>query len=142
MPLQMQGMDRKYDGHAWCKVITINIRIYLVLVLGKLIARVTCDVYKTIVKTLCALVLTMKYSSAMSAHIFQSCVRWHCLHSLPPLHANFIIFFLCVWRIVSDKFIMLCIDYHQYLEWRFISGSTSILWQMASERSLWTRLKG
>jgi hypothetical protein len=23
--LQMQGMDRKYNGHAWCKVITINI---------------------------------------------------------------------------------------------------------------------
>ncbi len=25
-PLQMQGMDRKYDGHAWCKVITTNIK--------------------------------------------------------------------------------------------------------------------
>jgi hypothetical protein len=25
-PLQMQGMDRKYNGHAWCKVITINIK--------------------------------------------------------------------------------------------------------------------
>jgi hypothetical protein len=24
--LQMQGMDRKYNGHAWCKVITINIK--------------------------------------------------------------------------------------------------------------------
>jgi hypothetical protein len=23
-PLQMQGMDRKYDGHKWCKVITTN----------------------------------------------------------------------------------------------------------------------
>ncbi len=23
---QMQGMDKKYDGHAWCKVITINIK--------------------------------------------------------------------------------------------------------------------
>ncbi len=26
MPSQMQGMDRKYDGHAWCKVITTNIK--------------------------------------------------------------------------------------------------------------------
>ncbi len=25
-PLQMQGMDRKYDGHAWSKVITTNIK--------------------------------------------------------------------------------------------------------------------
>ncbi len=25
-PLQMQGMDRKYDGHPWCKVITTNIK--------------------------------------------------------------------------------------------------------------------
>jgi hypothetical protein len=25
-PLQMQNMDRKYDGHAWCKMITINIK--------------------------------------------------------------------------------------------------------------------
>ncbi len=25
MPSQMQGMDRKYDDHVWCKVITINI---------------------------------------------------------------------------------------------------------------------
>ncbi len=25
-PLQMQGMDRKYDGHVWCKVITTNIK--------------------------------------------------------------------------------------------------------------------
>ncbi len=24
--LQMQGMDKKYDGHAWCMVITINIK--------------------------------------------------------------------------------------------------------------------
>jgi hypothetical protein len=22
----MQGIDRKYDGHAWCKVITTNIK--------------------------------------------------------------------------------------------------------------------
>jgi hypothetical protein len=26
MPLQMQGMDRKYDGHVWNKVITTNIK--------------------------------------------------------------------------------------------------------------------
>jgi hypothetical protein len=26
MPLQMQGMDRKYDGHVWCKVITTKIK--------------------------------------------------------------------------------------------------------------------
>ncbi len=25
-PSQMQGMDRKYDGHPWCKVITTNIK--------------------------------------------------------------------------------------------------------------------
>ncbi len=25
-PLQIQGMDRKYDGHAWCKVITTHIK--------------------------------------------------------------------------------------------------------------------
>jgi hypothetical protein len=25
-PLQMQGMDRKYDDHVWCKVITTNIK--------------------------------------------------------------------------------------------------------------------
>jgi hypothetical protein len=25
-PSQMQRMDRKYDGHAWCKVITTNIK--------------------------------------------------------------------------------------------------------------------
>jgi hypothetical protein len=25
-PLQMQGMDKKYDGHPWCKVITTNIK--------------------------------------------------------------------------------------------------------------------
>jgi hypothetical protein len=25
-PSQMQGMDRKYDGHVWCKVITTNIK--------------------------------------------------------------------------------------------------------------------
>jgi hypothetical protein len=25
-PSQMQGMDRKYNGHAWCKVITTNIK--------------------------------------------------------------------------------------------------------------------
>jgi hypothetical protein len=23
---QMQGMDRKYDGHVWCKVVTTNIK--------------------------------------------------------------------------------------------------------------------
>jgi hypothetical protein len=96
MPLQMQGMDRKYDGHAWCKMITTNIKIVLGLVLGKLIARVNCDVCKTTMKTLCALAFAMKSSSAMSAHLFQSCVRWHCLHLLSPLHANFLIF-LCVW---------------------------------------------
>jgi hypothetical protein len=27
MPLQMQGMDRKYNGHTWCKVKTTNIII-------------------------------------------------------------------------------------------------------------------
>jgi len=26
MPSQMQGMDRKYDGHVWCRVITTNIK--------------------------------------------------------------------------------------------------------------------
>jgi hypothetical protein len=23
---QMQGMDKKYDGHAWCKLVTMNIK--------------------------------------------------------------------------------------------------------------------
>jgi hypothetical protein len=32
------------------------------------------------------------------------------------LHANFVIPFLFVWRIILDEFIMLCIDYHQFLE--------------------------
>jgi hypothetical protein len=31
-------------------------------------------------------------------------------------HANFVIPFLFVWRIILDEFIMLCIDYHQFLE--------------------------
>jgi hypothetical protein len=25
-PSQMQGMDKKYDGHAWCKLVTTNIK--------------------------------------------------------------------------------------------------------------------
>jgi hypothetical protein len=25
-PSQMQGMDKKYDGHAWCKLFTMNIK--------------------------------------------------------------------------------------------------------------------
>jgi hypothetical protein len=35
MPSQMQGMDRKYDGHAWCKVITTNIKNSFVFSFGK-----------------------------------------------------------------------------------------------------------
>jgi hypothetical protein len=66
--------------------------------------------------TLCALAIVMKSSSVVNAHIFQLWVRWHCLHLLLPLHANFVIFFLCVWQIVLDEFIMLCIDYHQSLK--------------------------
>jgi hypothetical protein len=25
-PSQMQGMDRKYNGHVWCKLVTTNIK--------------------------------------------------------------------------------------------------------------------
>jgi hypothetical protein len=35
---QMQGMDRKYSGHAWCKLITTNIKNSLEgLLLGALV---------------------------------------------------------------------------------------------------------
>jgi hypothetical protein len=63
-------------------------------------------------KTLCTLAFAMKSFGVVSAHIFQSRVRWHYLHPLLPLHENFVIFLPCVWWIVLDKFIMLCIDYH------------------------------
>jgi hypothetical protein len=33
----MQGMDKKYDGHAWCKVITTNIKKKLGLTSGRLV---------------------------------------------------------------------------------------------------------
>jgi hypothetical protein len=112
-------------GARWSQPILI---IVLALASGKFIAWVTCGVYMTFVRTLCTLVLAMKFSGAVTAHIFQSWVIWHCLHMLLPLHANFVILLPCVWRIILDKFIMLCIDYHPSLEWLFISKSTSIMW--------------
>jgi hypothetical protein len=126
-------------GARWSQPISRRI---LGLALGKLVAWVTCSIYKTTMKTLCALVFTMKSFGAVSAHIFQLWVRWHYLHPFPPLHANFVIFLPCVWQIVLDKFIMLCIDYHQSLEWLFILGSISILWWMANAGDLWRRLEG
>jgi hypothetical protein len=47
-PLQMQGMDKKYDGHAWCKWSQPISRIILGLALGKLIAWVTYNVFMII----------------------------------------------------------------------------------------------
>jgi hypothetical protein len=68
--LQMQGMDRKYNGHTWCKVITTNIKKNLGLALGRFIAWVTCVVCEMTMKTLCNLALVMKSFGAMSTHIF------------------------------------------------------------------------
>jgi hypothetical protein len=39
---QMQGMDKKYDGHAWSKVITTNIKNTLVSTSRRLTVWVTC----------------------------------------------------------------------------------------------------
>jgi hypothetical protein len=69
------------------------------------------------VKTLCTLALTMKSFGVVNVHIFKLWVKWHCLHLFPLLHANFVILFLFVWWIILDEFIMLCKDYHQYVEW-------------------------
>ncbi len=115
-------------------------RIVLGLTSRKLIAWVICGVYMMIMR--CTLTLAMKSYGAVSAHIFQSWVRWHCLRLLHPLHETFVIFLTHVWWIFLDEFIMLCIDYHQSLEQIFISGSTSILWQMVSVKSLCMRLEG
>ncbi len=68
--LQMQGMDRKYDGHTRCKVIIINIKKKLGLTLGRFVAWVTCVVCDMTMKTLCNLALVMKSFGAMSTHIF------------------------------------------------------------------------
>ncbi len=78
-------------GARWSQPIS---RIVLGLTSAKLVTWVICGVFMMIVKISCALALAMKSSSVMSAHIFQSWVRRHCLHSLPPLHANYIILFL------------------------------------------------
>ncbi len=76
------------------------LKTILGLALQKLVAWVTCSVCMTIMKTLCALALTMKSFGAMNAHIFQSSIRWHYLHLLPPLHANSITLLLYVLQIV------------------------------------------
>jgi hypothetical protein len=86
-------------------------RIVLGLDLGKLVAWVTYDVCMTIMKTLCALAFAMKSFSMVSTHIFQSWVKWHYFHLLPPLHANIVTFLPCMSWIVLNFFIMLCINY-------------------------------
>jgi len=126
-------------GARWSQLI---LRIILGLALGKFIVWVTYDVCMTNVRTLCTLAFVVKSSGVVNAHIFHSWVRWYYLHSFFPLHANFVILLPCVWRIILEKIIMLCINYHKSLEWLFISRSTSIMWWMASARSLWMRLKG
>jgi hypothetical protein len=70
MPLQMQGMDRKYNGHVWNKVITTNILKKLGLILGRLVAWATCVVCKMSVSTLYYVLLVMKYFGVVSANIF------------------------------------------------------------------------
>jgi hypothetical protein len=69
-PSQMQGMDTKYDGHAWCKLVTTNIKNSFGLTSRRLVAWVTCNVCKMIVETLCALHLAMKHYGAMNMLIF------------------------------------------------------------------------
>jgi hypothetical protein len=68
-PLQMQGMDKKYNDHVWCKVITTTIRNNFGLSF-LFIAWVICSVCKMNVRTLCDLTLIMKSYGTMRAHIF------------------------------------------------------------------------
>jgi hypothetical protein len=65
-PSQMaQGMDKRYDGHAYYKVIITNIKNSFRFSLRKV-----CCLGHYIVKTLCTLALAMKSFCVMSALIF------------------------------------------------------------------------
>ncbi len=67
----MQGMDRKYDGHAWCKLATTNIKKLFRLSFEKAryLSHLLC--VHEIVKILCIL----KPSSVVGALIFRSQVK-------------------------------------------------------------------
>jgi hypothetical protein len=71
---QMQGINKKYDGHAWCKLVTSNIKklfgLSFHLGLGRFITWVTCGACKMIVKTLRVLPLAMKHSNAVNVFTF------------------------------------------------------------------------
>jgi hypothetical protein len=56
----MQGMDIKYDGHAWSKVITTNIKNILVLTLGMFVVWDICTVLNQTMTPWFALGLIMK----------------------------------------------------------------------------------
>jgi hypothetical protein len=71
-PSQLQGIDRKYDGHAWSKLVITNIKNSFGLNFKKAHCLGHCGVCKMIVKILCVLSFAMKHFGVMSVFIFQS----------------------------------------------------------------------
>jgi len=135
-------MDTKYDGHTWCKVIITNIKNNFGLSFRKArhLGHLWC----------------LHDDCENFVHI-GSCneIFWcnECTHipivgqmALSPFASSFACKFyhfppLCVVDCLRWIYYVV-LDYQQSLDWLFISGSTSILWWMASAKSLWTRLKG
>jgi hypothetical protein len=68
---KMQGMDRKNDGHAWCKVITTNIENNFGLSFKKIRCLGHLHCVQDDLKTLCTLLLAMKPFGVVRAFIFQ-----------------------------------------------------------------------
>jgi len=62
---QMQGMDRKYNGHAWCKVKTSNIKNGFGLGFRNIGARGTCTAIMILTSISSILLFKMKYVGPM-----------------------------------------------------------------------------
>jgi hypothetical protein len=107
-PSQMQGMDTKYDGHAWCKVITTNIKNSFGFNFSKAchLGHLWCfhDDCENF----------MRIGSGNEIFYCDECTHIPIVgqKALSPFASSFACKFYhslpCVWQIVLDKFIMLC----------------------------------
>ncbi len=132
-------MDKKDDGHAWCKVITTNIKNSFRLSFKKThylgclcCVQDDCENFVHSIFTNETRNLLVWWECSYSSHKLDATNSVHFLSwmqilscSSPPHH----------WVIVGES-IMLSINFNLYQEWWFILGYTTFLLRMASVRSL------
>jgi hypothetical protein len=103
---QMQGMDRKYDSHTWCKVKTTNIKNFLVWAFEVLNVWTISDVQTILVLCFSDLVLAMKSTGTTICPKFLLLMKLFRFLCLTRLLVRYVVSPPCVYRLVCVACIM------------------------------------